>query len=100
MPAVTLCGWRLAVAGAVAGASRLASAGVRTGPRGIVASASSSGGAALQIEQFPCLSDNYGYLLHDPASGLTAAVDTIVDMKGASRGSDSFFLSSLDFFIF
>jgi hydroxyacylglutathione hydrolase len=32
--------------------------------------------AALQIHQIPCLQDNYGYLLHDPASGLTAAVDT------------------------
>jgi len=32
--------------------------------------------ASLQIEMFPCLQDNYGFLLHDPASGLTAAVDT------------------------
>lgn len=30
----------------------------------------------VQIEQFPCLSDNYGYLIHDAASGLTAAIDT------------------------
>jgi hydroxyacylglutathione hydrolase len=30
----------------------------------------------LQIHQFPCLSDNYGFLLHDPASGETAAIDT------------------------
>ena len=30
----------------------------------------------LQIAQFPCLSDNYGFLLHDPAAGLTAAIDT------------------------
>ncbi|MGQ7829333.1 hydroxyacylglutathione hydrolase [Altererythrobacter sp. Z27] len=30
----------------------------------------------LQIYQFPCLSDNYGYLVHDPASGETAAIDT------------------------
>ncbi|MBD3728393.1 MAG: hydroxyacylglutathione hydrolase [Sphingomonadales bacterium] len=30
----------------------------------------------IQIHQFPCLSDNYGYLLHDPASGETAAIDT------------------------
>lgn len=30
----------------------------------------------LEIHQFPCLSDNYGFLLHDPASGDTAAVDT------------------------
>ena len=30
----------------------------------------------LEIHQFPCLSDNYGYLLHDPVSGETAAIDT------------------------
>lgn len=30
----------------------------------------------LQIHQFPCLSDNYGYLIHDTASGETAAIDT------------------------
>jgi hydroxyacylglutathione hydrolase len=30
----------------------------------------------LQVHQFPCLSDNYGYLLHDPASGETACIDT------------------------
>ena len=30
----------------------------------------------LEIHQFPCLSDNYGYLLHDPDSGETAAIDT------------------------
>ncbi|MFA6218292.1 MAG: hydroxyacylglutathione hydrolase [Erythrobacter sp.] len=30
----------------------------------------------LEIHQFPCLSDNYGYLVHDPASGETAAIDT------------------------
>lgn len=28
------------------------------------------------VAQVPCLSDNYGYLLHDPASGSTAAIDT------------------------
>ncbi len=32
--------------------------------------------SALVIHMFPCLSDNYGYLLHDPDSGATAAVDT------------------------
>jgi hydroxyacylglutathione hydrolase len=32
--------------------------------------------AALQIHQIPCLQDNYGYLIHDPASGLTASIDT------------------------
>jgi len=30
----------------------------------------------LEVHQFTCLSDNYGYLLHDPASGETAAIDT------------------------
>lgn len=30
----------------------------------------------LQIHQFPCLSDNYGFLIHDPASGETACIDT------------------------
>mmetsp|Transcript_15132 Transcript_15132/g.51090 ORF Transcript_15132/g.51090 Transcript_15132/m.51090 type:complete len:284 (-) Transcript_15132:186-1037(-) len=32
--------------------------------------------AGLVIEQFPCRADNYGYLVHDAASGTTAAVDT------------------------
>ena len=31
--------------------------------------------ANLQIHQFPCLSDNYGVLVHDPDAGLTAAID-------------------------
>ena len=30
----------------------------------------------LQIHQFPCLSDNYGFLVHDPESGDTATIDT------------------------
>ncbi len=30
----------------------------------------------MKIHQFPCLNDNYGYLVHDPASGETAAIDT------------------------
>jgi len=30
----------------------------------------------LTIHMFPCLADNYGYLLHDDESGETAAVDT------------------------
>jgi hydroxyacylglutathione hydrolase len=32
--------------------------------------------AAIEIHQFPCLQDNYGFLLHDPESGLTATIDT------------------------
>ncbi len=31
---------------------------------------------SLIVHQFPCLSDNYGYLLHDPEARLTACVDT------------------------
>ena len=30
----------------------------------------------LEVHQFACLSDNYGYLLHDPVSGETACIDT------------------------
>jgi hydroxyacylglutathione hydrolase len=30
----------------------------------------------LQVHQFPCLSDNYGFLIHDPDSGETATIDT------------------------
>ncbi|MEL7042921.1 MAG: hydroxyacylglutathione hydrolase [Pseudomonadota bacterium] len=30
----------------------------------------------LTIHQFPCLSDNYGFLAHEPVSGETVAIDT------------------------
>src|SRR3984885_67312 len=30
---------------------------------------------AAQIYLFPCLKDNFGVLIHDPASGATAAID-------------------------
>jgi hydroxyacylglutathione hydrolase len=30
----------------------------------------------LEVHQFPCLTDNYGFLLHDPESGETACIDT------------------------
>ena len=30
----------------------------------------------LPIRQFPCLSDNYGFLVHDPETGETATIDT------------------------
>ena len=32
--------------------------------------------AVLEIYQFPCLSDNYGFLVHDGESGETACIDT------------------------
>jgi hydroxyacylglutathione hydrolase len=30
----------------------------------------------IEIHQFPCLRDNYGFLVHDAASGATASIDT------------------------
>jgi hydroxyacylglutathione hydrolase len=30
----------------------------------------------IEVHQFPCLSDNYGLLVHEPASGRTATIDT------------------------
>lgn len=32
--------------------------------------------ATLEVHQIPCLSDNYGYLIHDPDAGVTATIDT------------------------
>lgn len=32
--------------------------------------------STLEIHQFPCLSDNYGVLIHDSGSGETASIDT------------------------
>lgn len=32
--------------------------------------------ARLQVRRFPCLSDNYGFLAHDPETGETASIDT------------------------
>ncbi len=31
---------------------------------------------ALLVHQFPCLNDNYGYLIHDTDTGATATIDT------------------------
>ena len=31
---------------------------------------------SIEIYQFPCLQDNYGFLIHDEAAGVTACVDT------------------------
>ena len=30
----------------------------------------------LEIRQIPCLSDNYGYIIRDDATGETASIDT------------------------
>lgn len=44
----------------------------------------------LVIHLFPCLTDNYGFLLHDPETGHTATVDTpdaaAIENELASRG--------------
>ena len=32
--------------------------------------------STLEVIQIPCLTDNYGYLVHDPVSLLTASIDT------------------------
>ncbi|HEY7765361.1 MAG TPA: hydroxyacylglutathione hydrolase [Aestuariivirgaceae bacterium] len=46
--------------------------------------------ASLEVSQFPVLSDNYGVLLHDPASGQTASIDAAdaaaVDAALKARG--------------
>jgi hydroxyacylglutathione hydrolase len=45
---------------------------------------------SLQVHMFPCLSDNYGYLVHDPATGVTASIDTpeaaAIEAALAARG--------------
>ena len=40
------------------------------------ASMPASTDSTIEVAQFPCLSDNYGYLIHDPETGVTAAIDT------------------------
>jgi len=46
--------------------------------------------AGLEVFQFPCLEDNYGYLVRDPVTGITAAVDTpsaeAIEAALAARG--------------
>jgi hydroxyacylglutathione hydrolase len=41
-----------------------------------VTQASQGGAAGLEVFQIPCLQDNYGYLIRDPLTGVTATVDT------------------------
>jgi hydroxyacylglutathione hydrolase len=31
---------------------------------------------SVDVHMFPCLSDNYGFLVHEPAAGVTATIDT------------------------
>ena len=62
----------------------------------------------LEIHQFPCLSDNYGFLVHDPASKETTCIDTpdadkllanqYADVEAMARyiGADSLAFLSID----
>jgi hydroxyacylglutathione hydrolase len=51
----------------------------------------------LTVRQFPCLSDNYGFLIRDDASGKTACIDTpdaaaiLKELKTAGWGLDFIF---------
>ena len=51
----------------------------------------------VTIRQFPCLSDNYGFLVRDDASGKTACIDTpdaaaiLGELKAAGWGLDFIF---------
>jgi hydroxyacylglutathione hydrolase len=51
----------------------------------------------LTVRQFPCLSDNYGFLIRDDASGLTACIDTpdagaiLAELKAAGWRLDFIF---------
>jgi hydroxyacylglutathione hydrolase len=42
----------------------------------------------LQIHQFPCLDDNYGFLAHDTETGATATIDT-PDAEAILREADA-----------
>eukprot|EP00934_Nitzschia_sp_Nitz4_P005121 Nitzschia sp. Nitz4//scaffold251_size28233//7898//8931//NITZ4_008132-RA/size28233-augustus-gene-0.9-mRNA-1//1//CDS//3329544238//5111//frame0 len=41
-----------------------------------MATSTPTGDSSFSVAQFLCLGDNYGYLLHDQATGQTAAIDT------------------------
>src|SRR5580698_3587062 len=51
----------------------------------------------LTVRQFPCLSDNYGFVIRDDASGKTACIDTpdaaaiLGELKAAGWGLDFIF---------
>jgi hydroxyacylglutathione hydrolase len=51
----------------------------------------------LTVRQFPCLSDNYGFLIRDDATGKTACIDTpdaaaiLRELKSAGWGLDFIF---------
>ena len=41
----------------------------------------------IQVHQFSCLSDNYGYLVRDEATGQAAAIDT-PDAEAVAGGGE------------
>jgi len=43
--------------------------------------------AELTVHQFMCLKDNFGVLVHDLESGLTAAIDTIMPITRPGTSS-------------
>ncbi|HEV2363177.1 MAG TPA: hydroxyacylglutathione hydrolase [Caulobacteraceae bacterium] len=51
----------------------------------------------LEVRQFPCLSDNYGFVIRDQASGKTACIDTpdaaaiLAELEQAGWGLDFIF---------
>ena len=51
----------------------------------------------IDISQFPCLSDNYGFLVHDAASGETAAIASAAG--AAMRGEARSFIGRLGKFV-
>ena len=65
-----------AFAASARSATARAMSGTSTTTTTSCASSSSPPPASLEVVQFPCLDDNYGYLLHDAATGQTAAIDT------------------------
>jgi hydroxyacylglutathione hydrolase len=51
---------------------------------------------SIEIRQFPCLRDNYGYLVRDKASGAVAAIDTPdIDAINAALARESWTLTHI-----
>lgn len=54
----------------------------------------------LTVRQFPCLSDNYGFLIRDEATGLAAAIDTpdaeavLADLQASGWGRLDFIFNT------
>jgi hydroxyacylglutathione hydrolase len=45
---------------------------------------------AVEVHMFPCLNDNYGFLVHEPDAGLTATIDTpeVASINAALEAKD------------